>query len=80
MWIPTTPLRAISGIHYPDQGKECIVEIQFFHPASVWVSEKLWLPSQKIVKLKDDSIIFTARVDGLKKLRNGCWDSEDWPR
>ncbi len=51
------------------KGRECIVEIQFFHPASVWVSEKLWLPSQKIVKLKDDSIIFTARVDGLKEIK-----------
>ncbi|MGI6141839.1 MAG: WYL domain-containing protein, partial [Caldicoprobacterales bacterium] len=28
-----------------------------------------WLPSQKIVKLKDDSIIFTARVDGLKEIK-----------
>ena len=36
---------------------------------SVWVAEKLWLPTQKIIKLKDDSIIFKARVDGLKEIK-----------
>ena len=46
-------------------GKEYIVEIRFFHPASVWISEKYWLPTQKIVWLEDDSIIFKARVNGL---------------
>jgi predicted DNA-binding transcriptional regulator YafY len=51
------------------KGKEYIVEIQFFHPASVWVSEKLWLPTQKIMKLKDDSIIFKAKVDGLEDIK-----------
>ena len=51
------------------KGKEYVVEIQFFHPASVWVSEKQWLPSQKIMQLKDDSIIFKARVDGLKEIK-----------
>ena len=51
------------------KGRESIVEIQFFHPASVWVSEKLWLPTQKIVHLEDDSIIFTAKVDGLKEIK-----------
>lgn len=51
------------------KGKEQTVEIQFFHPASVWVSEKLWLPSQKIIDLKNDSIIFKARVDGLEDIK-----------
>jgi len=51
------------------KGKQYTVEIQFFHPASVWVAEKLWLPSQKIIKLKDDSIIFKAKVDGLKEIK-----------
>lgn len=52
------------------RGKEYKVEIQFFHPASVWVSEKVWLPSQKILKLKDGSIIFKARVKGLVDIQN----------
>ncbi|NLB42501.1 MAG: WYL domain-containing protein, partial [Clostridiales bacterium] len=51
------------------KGKEYVVEIQFFHPASVWVSEKQWLPSQKIMALKNDSIIFKARVDGLDEIK-----------
>jgi predicted DNA-binding transcriptional regulator YafY len=51
------------------RGKEYIVEIQFFHPASIWVAEKLWLPTQKIVALKNDSILFKARVDGLEDIK-----------
>ena len=51
------------------KGKQRTVEIQFYHPASVWVSEKLWLPTQKIVQLKDDSIIFIAKVDGLAEIK-----------
>jgi len=51
------------------KGKQQTVEIRFFHPASVWVSEKLWLPTQKIVALKDDSIVFRARVDGLEEIK-----------
>ncbi|NLY61927.1 MAG: WYL domain-containing protein, partial [Clostridiales bacterium] len=50
-------------------GKEYNVEIRFFHPASVWVSEKIWLPTQKIVWLKDDSIIFRAKVNGLTDIK-----------
>lgn len=50
-------------------GKEYDVEIRFFHPASVWVSEKLWLPTQKIVWLKDDSIVFSAKVNGLTDIK-----------
>lgn len=51
-------------------GEEYIVEIKFFHPASVWVSEKLWLPTQKILQLKDRSIIFKAKVNGLTDIKN----------
>ena len=51
------------------KGKQRMVEIQFYHPASVWVSEKLWLPTQKIITQKDDSIIFQARVDGLEEIK-----------
>lgn len=51
------------------RGKQYTVEIQFFHPASVWVSEKLWLSTQKIIQLKDDSILFKARVDGLEEIK-----------
>jgi predicted DNA-binding transcriptional regulator YafY len=47
------------------QGEEHNVEIVFFHPASVWVKEKIWLPSQQIKELKDGSVIFKARVKGL---------------
>ena len=50
-------------------GKEYDVEIRFYHPASVWVSEKLWLPTQKIVWLEDDSIIFRAKVNGLTDIK-----------
>jgi predicted DNA-binding transcriptional regulator YafY len=50
-------------------GKEYNVEILFFHPASVWVSEKLWLPTQKVVWLDDDSIIFSAKVNGLTDIK-----------
>ncbi|NLN41681.1 MAG: transcriptional regulator [Clostridiales bacterium] len=50
-------------------GKEYNVEIRFYHPASVWVSEKLWLPTQKIVWLEDDSIIFKAKVNGLTDIK-----------
>ena len=51
------------------KGKQYIVEIKFFHPASAWVSEKQWLPTQKIVDLKNDSILFKARVDGLEDIK-----------
>jgi predicted DNA-binding transcriptional regulator YafY len=51
------------------KGKEYTVEIQFFHPASVWVAEKLWLPTQKIITLKNNSIIFKAKVDGLEDIK-----------
>ncbi|WZL79242.1 WYL domain-containing protein [Eubacteriales bacterium mix99] len=51
------------------KGKQRKVEIQFYHPASVWVSEKLWLPTQKIIARKDGSIIFRARVDGLEEIK-----------
>jgi len=51
------------------KGKQRTVEIQFYHPASVWVSEKSWLPTQKIITRKDDSIIFRARVDGLEEIK-----------
>jgi predicted DNA-binding transcriptional regulator YafY len=47
------------------EGEEYDVEIRFFHPASVWVKEKRWLPNQQIEPLKDGSIIFKARVKGL---------------
>jgi len=57
--------RYMEGMLNLVQGKEYKIEIQFYHPASVWVEEKLWLPSQKIIHLKDDSIIFKARVKGL---------------
>ena len=50
-------------------GEEYNIEIRFFHPASVWISEKLWLPTQKIVWLKDDSIIFKAKVNGLTDVK-----------
>lgn len=49
-------------------GKEYNVEIRFFHPASVWVSEKLWLPTQKITWQEDSSILFEAKVNGLKDI------------
>jgi predicted DNA-binding transcriptional regulator YafY len=50
-------------------GKEYEVEIQFFHPASVWVSEKLWLRNQKIQHMNDGSIIFEAKVRGLVDIK-----------
>lgn len=50
-------------------GKEYDVEIRFYHPASVWVSEKLWLPTQKIIWLEDYSIIFKAKVNGLTDIK-----------
>jgi len=47
------------------QGDVYNVEIRFFHPASVWVKEKLWLPNQEIVDMEDGSILFKAKVKGL---------------
>jgi len=52
------------------QGKTYKVEIQFFHPASTFVKEKTWIASQKILELKDGSIIFKARVKGLTEIKN----------
>ncbi|MDN5276611.1 MAG: hypothetical protein PWR01_576 [Clostridiales bacterium] len=55
----------MSNIFSVIEGEEYDVEIRFFHPASVWVKEKRWLPNQQIEPLKDGSIIFKARVKGL---------------
>ncbi|MGI6537485.1 MAG: helix-turn-helix transcriptional regulator [Caldicoprobacterales bacterium] len=52
------------------QGKTFKIEIRFFHPASVFVSEKVWIANQKIMNLKDGSIIFKARVNGLIEIKN----------
>lgn len=55
----------MSNIFSVIEGEEYEVEIRFFHPASVWVKEKKWLPNQRIESLKDGSVIFKARVKGL---------------
>lgn len=55
----------MSNIFSVIEGEEYDVEIRFFHPASIWVKEKRWLPNQRIEELKDGSIIFKARVKGL---------------
>lgn len=51
------------------RGDEEIVEVRFYQPSSRWVEEKEWLPTQTIRKLKDGSIIFTARVKGLIEIK-----------
>ena len=51
------------------KGRECNVEIEFTHPASAWVSEKLWLPSQRIMELDENTILFQARVNGLTEIK-----------
>lgn len=62
------------------KGKQYTVEIQFFHPASVWVMEKLWLPTQKVIQLNDDSIIFKARVDGLEEIKKWVLGFGKWAK
>src|SRR5690554_6642725 len=52
------------------QGETHKIEIQFYHPVSVYVKEKIWIPSQKILEKKDSSIIFRARVKGLTEIKN----------
>ena len=51
------------------QGAEYNVKIKFFHPASTWVEERMWLPSQKITRMEDDSIIFEGKVKGLTDIK-----------
>ncbi len=55
----------MSNIFSVIEGDEYHVEIRFFHPASVWIKEKKWLPNQRIEALEDGSVIFKARVKGL---------------
>lgn len=52
-----------------NDGKEYNVEIRFFHPASTWVAEKLWLPTQRIIRQDDGSVIFKAKVNGLADVK-----------
>lgn len=52
------------------QGETYKIEIRFYHPASIYVKEKIWVPSQKILELDDDSIIFRAKVKGLTEIKN----------
>lgn len=55
----------MSNIFSIIQGDKYNVEIRFFHPASIWVKEKTWLPTQQIEDLEDGSILFKATVKGL---------------
>ncbi|NLO83197.1 MAG: WYL domain-containing protein [Clostridiales bacterium] len=55
----------MSNIFSIIQGEKYNVEIRFFHPASIWVREKTWLPTQQIEDLGDGSILFKATVKGL---------------
>nr|WP_279380683.1 WYL domain-containing protein [Caldicoprobacter guelmensis] len=55
----------MSNIFSVIEGEEYDVEIRFFHPASIWIKEKKWLPNQQIEALEDGSVIFKARVKGL---------------
>ncbi len=51
------------------KGKEYNVEVEFYHPASAWVSEKLWLPSQQIIVVDENKIILKAKVNGLEEIK-----------
>ena len=55
----------MSNVFSVIEGEEYQIEIRFFHPASVWIREKRWLPTQRIEVLEDGSVIFRARVKGL---------------
>lgn len=50
-------------------GKQYDVILKFYPPASTWVEEKKWLPTQKIEQLGNRCILFKAKVKGLVELK-----------
>lgn len=51
------------------RGEEVKVEILFYPPASKYVKEMEWLPTQQIKEGPDDTIIFSAQVNGLMEIK-----------
>lgn len=51
------------------RGKRWEVKVRFFEPVARFVKEIRWLPTQKIEKLEDGSIIFTAQISGLLEIK-----------
>jgi predicted DNA-binding transcriptional regulator YafY len=50
-------------------GREYDVEILFYPPASTWIKEKNWLPTQEIYERDNNSIVFKATVNGLTDIK-----------
>lgn len=51
------------------RGEEIEVKIRFFSPASKFVQEMEWLPTQKIQQEDNENIIFCAKVSGLLEIK-----------
>lgn len=51
------------------RGEEVEVVVRFFPPASRFVKEMVWLPTQKIVEEEDGTLLFSAKVSGLLEIK-----------